>query len=324
MVKVLYPFKITGLGSYLPPRIQTSKELSKLINKSEDWIVNRTGVIERRISEIDVDEMGAIAAKEAIGTKDNPDLIINASGVPKQTIPDTSVFIQKELGFNEIPSFSVHSTCLSFLTAIKVASSFLQIKLYKKILIVSTDRGTRGRNFKEPESAALLGDAAAAVYLESSNNKSGLISFSMNTFPEGTDLTEVRGGGTNLHPQDDITRIDDNLFSMNGPRVYRMARQKVHDLIKQDLRENRLNFDDINLLIPHQASGMAVKAYSKYGGFDSKKVVNIIDKTGNCVAASIPLALVTAFKQDKINDGNILYLIGTGAGLSIGSCLIKF
>ena len=324
MAKVLYPFKITGFGSYLPPKIQTSKELSKLINKSEDWIINRTGVYERRISEFDVDKMGAIAAREAIGIKDKPDLIINASGVPKQTIPDTSVFIQKELGFNKIPSFSVHSTCLSFLTAIKIASSFLKTGLYNKILIVSSDRGSRGRNFNEPESAALLGDAAAAIYLENSNNKSGLINFSMNTFPEGANLTEVRGGGTNLHPQDDITSIDDNLFSMNGPRVYRIARQKVHDLIKQDLRENRLNSDDINLLIPHQASGMAVKAYSKYGGFDSKKVVDIIDKTGNCVAASIPLALVTAFKQNKINDGDIKYLIGTGAGLSIASCLIKY
>ena len=324
MAKVLYPFKITGFGSYLPPKIQTSKELSKLIKKSEDWIVNRTGVFERRVSEIDVDKMGAIAAKEAIGSKRKPDLIINASGVPKQTIPDTSVFIQKELGFDGIPSFSVHSTCLSFLTAIKVASSFLHNKLYKKILIVSTDRGTRGRNFKEPESAALLGDAAAAVYLESSNNKSGLISFSMNTFPDGTDLTEVRGGGTNLHPQDDITKIDDNLFSMKGPRVYRMARQKVQNLIKQDLIFNNLIIDDIDLLIPHQASGMAVKAYSKYGGFDSKKIVDIIDRTGNCVAASIPLALVTAFKENKINNEDILYLIGTGAGLSIGSCLIKF
>ena len=191
-------------------------------------------------------------------------------------------------------------------------------------MIVSTDRGTRGRNFKEPESAALLGDAAAAVYLESSNNKSGLISFSMNTFPDGTDLTEVRGGGTNLHPQDDITKIDDNLFSMKGPRVYRMARQKVQNLIKQDLIFNNLIIDDIDLLIPHQASGMAVKAYSKYGGFDSKKIVDIIDRTGNCVAASIPLALVTAFKKNKINNEDILYLIGTGAGLSIGSCLIKF
>ena len=118
-----YKFKITGFGYYLPPNIETSEELSKKINKSSDWILSRTGVKERRVSDIDVDKMGAIAAREAIGDKNPPDLIINASGVPKQTIPDTSVFIQKELGYSGIPSFSVHSTCLSFITALNVAGS---------------------------------------------------------------------------------------------------------------------------------------------------------------------------------------------------------
>ena len=151
--------------------------------------------------------MGAIAAKEAIGNKEKPDLIINASGVPKQTLPDTSVFIQKELGFNSIPSFSIHSTCLSFIVALNSAAALLQTNLYKKILIVSSDRGTRGRNFDEPESSALLGDAAAAIYLEQSNDKNnGIISYNMNTYPNGASLTEVRGGGTHLHPQDKETK----------------------------------------------------------------------------------------------------------------------
>ena len=323
MSQVKFPFKITGYGSYLPDKIQTSKELSELIGKSEDWIINRTGVIERRISDIDVDKMGSLAAKDAIGDKDIPDLIINASGVPRQTLPDTSVFIQRELGFDGIPSFSVHSTCLSFLTGLNVASSLLQTDLYNNILIVSSDRGTRGRNFNEPESSALLGDAAAAIYLERSDDNSGIISYSMNTFPDGAELTEVRGGGTKLHPQDKEVKDSDNLFSMNGPRVYKMARQKVYDLIKQDLSINNFDINDIDLVIPHQASGMAVKAYSKYGGFDKDKVIDIIDKTGNCVAASIPLALNAARQKNKFKDGDLLYFIGTGAGLSIASCIIK-
>ena len=324
MSKVISGFKITGYGSYLPPNIQTSKELSEFIDKTEDWIINHTGVHERRVSDIDVDQMGAIAAKEAIGNKEKPDLIINASGVPKQTLPDTSVFIQKELGFNSIPSFSIHSTCLSFIVALNSAAALLQTNLYKKILIVSSDRGTRGRNFDEPESCSLLGDAAAAIYLEQSNDKNnGIISYNMNTYPDGASLTEVRGGGTHLHPQDKETKKSDNLFSMNGPQVYRMARKKVYDLIKKDLEKNNLETTDISLVIPHQASGMAVKAYSKYGGFDVNNVVDIIDKTGNCVAASIPLALVLAYKDNRIKQGDLLYLVGTGAGLSIASCIIK-
>jgi 3-oxoacyl-[acyl-carrier-protein] synthase III len=157
--------KITGFGHYLPIKIETSDELSGKINKSSDWIVSRTGVKERRISDIDVDLMGAKAAKIALNGM-VPDLILNASGVAKQVIPDTSVFIQKELGLEGIPSFSIHATCLSFLVAFHTAATFISQGNYKKILIISSDRGSRGRNFNEPESAALLGDAAAAILVE--------------------------------------------------------------------------------------------------------------------------------------------------------------
>ena len=133
MSEVIFPFKITGYGSYLPPKIQTSKELSEFIGKSEEWIISRTGVIERRISDIDVDQMGALAAKNALSnSKINPDLIINASGVGKQVIPDTSVFFQKELGLEGIPSFSIHSTCLSFLVALNTAAAFISNNTYSK------------------------------------------------------------------------------------------------------------------------------------------------------------------------------------------------
>ena len=321
---VKQPFIISGYGMYLPPEIETSKELSLKINKTEDWIISKTGVIERRVSDIDVDVMGAIAAKQAIGDKSKPDLIINASGVPKQTIPDTSIFIQKELGYTGIPSFSIHSTCLSFITAINVASSFISSKMYNRILIISSDRGTRGRNFNEPESASLLGDAAAAVYLENCDDEDkGLIDYTMQTFPEGAHLTEVRGGGTNLHPQDSMIKNSDNLFSMNGPLVYKMARKAVYNMISSDLVNNQLTQRDIDLVVPHQASGMGVKAYSKFGGFEEQKVVDIVSTTGNCVAASVPLALSTAYYDNRIKDNDLIYLVGTGAGLTIASCLLK-
>ena len=145
----------------------------------------------------------------------------------------------------------------------------------------------------------------------------------MQTYPEGSSLTEVRGGGTNLHPQDSATKIDDNLFSMNGPMVYKMARKRVYSMIASDLSSNNLDQSDINLVVPHQASGMAVKAYSKYGGFDSSKVIDIISSTGNCVAASIPLALSMSLTDKLVKKDDLIYLVGTGAGLSIASILLK-
>ena len=146
----------------------------------------------------------------------------------------------------------------------------------------------------------------------------------METWPEGHDLTEVRGGGTNLHPQDKETTNDDNLFSMNGPRIYKMARKKVYDVINNDLKKNNLKPNDIDCLVPHQASLLAIKAYSSYGGFNEENVVNIISKTGNCVAASLPLAFAIACESKKIKRDNLVYLVGTGAGLSIASILLRY
>ena len=319
--------KISGIGYYLPDTIETAAELSKKINKSEEWIISRTGVKERRVSSIDVDEMGALAAKDALkDVEGKPDLILNASGVGKQVIPDTSVFFQKKLGYEGIPSFTIHATCLSFLVALNVAANFIEQNTYKKILIISSDRGTRGRNYNEPESAALLGDAAAAIVVEKSreDEQSKLLDFSMNTWPSGSSLTEVRGGGTNLHPHDESTTFDDNLFSMNGPMIYKMARKTVYEQILKDLRKHNLSPEDIDLLIPHQASGLAIKAYSKFGGFDKSKVVNIISTTGNCVAASIPLALALAYNEKQFKRGDLLYFVGTGAGLSVASLLLRY
>ena len=315
--------KITGSGYYVPPKIQTSDELASKIGKSKDWIISRTGVKERRISDIDVDKMAAIACKNAIGNGTVPDLIINASGVPKQTIPDTSVFIQKELGFSGIPSFSIHSTCLSFLTAFHTASTLIESKQYKKILIVSSDRGSIGRNFSEPESSALLGDASAAIIIEPSNHAK-LIDYKMETYPEGALFTQVKGGGTYRHPDNPQTIDKDHYFTMSGSQVYKMARKKVYSMINKILSKNNLSIQDINLVIPHQASGTAIKAYSKYGGFNEKKVMNIISKYGNCVSASIPLALCIAIKENKIQDGDLVMMIGTGAGLSVASAIFKF
>ena len=315
--------RITGSGYYVPSTIETAEDVSKKINKSKDWIISKTGVLERRISDIDVDMMGALAAKQALKNSSVPDLIINASGVPKQTIPDTSVFIQKELGFKGIPAFSVHSTCLSFLSAFHIASGLIESKQYKKILIVSSDRGSVGRNFDEPESAALLGDAAAAIILEPSND-SVMIDYKMETWSDGAELTQVKGGGTYRHPDNPKTIKRDHYFTMQGPQVYKLARKKVYFMIRKILKENNLNIQNIDFVVPHQASESAVKAYSKFGGFADDCVMNIIPQYGNCVSASIPLALSIAIEQKRIKRGDTVMMIGTGAGLSVASTIIKY
>jgi len=318
--------KVTGVGLYLPPKIETAEDIAPKIRKPVDWIIEKSGVSERRVSEIDVDQMGAMAGKEALGDGGKPDLIINASGVPKQTIPDTSTFYQRELGFEGVPSFSVHCTCLSFITALNTAGSLIHSGTYNRILIISSDRGTRGRNFDEPESASLLGDGAAAVVMEQSleNESSELIYFDMKTFPSCANLTEVRGGGTNKHPQDKGTTIADNLFTMDGPAVYKIARKEVYLMMLKTMKATGLKRENVDWVIPHQASGKAVDSYISTGGFAKEKVVSIISKFGNCVAASVPMAFATAVQDGRIKRGDLLLFIGTGAGLSAACALFKY
>ena len=322
----MFNIKISGAGIYLPSRVETSEELVTKINKPVDWIHQKAGVFERRVSDIDVDKMGAIAGREALNNGPPPDLVINASGVPKQTIPDTSTFFQKELGFDGVPSFSIHCTCLSFIAALHTASSLIQSKSYKRILIISSDRGTVGRNFKEPESASLLGDGAAAVLVEPSDikDRSQFLYHTMKTWPSGTELTEVRGGGTRKHPLDPNTSRNDNLFSMDGPAVYKIARKEVYRMLLKTLKETGLKRQSIDWVVPHQASKKAVEAYSTVGGFERGKVLETVSRFGNCVAASVPMTLVMAIKNDQIKRNDLVMLIGTGAGLSAACSIFRY
>ncbi|MDP7113020.1 MAG: 3-oxoacyl-[acyl-carrier-protein] synthase III C-terminal domain-containing protein [Myxococcota bacterium] len=317
--------KIVATGRYLPPRIETSAELAPRLGIDAAWIDAYAGVEERRVSDLGMAEMGARAAEAALGDGPPPDLILNASGVPQQVIPDSSVYIQEALGMAGTPSYSIHATCLSFLVALHSATGLIAGGTYRRILIVSSELGTFGRNFEEPESAVLFGDGAAAAIVEPTpdGEASELLTFEMGTWPAGAHLTEVRGGGTRLHPNDPKTTPADNLFSMDGPGVYKMARRRVPVILKKVLRATGLTQDDINLVVPHQASGPGVEAVAHYG-FPEERIVNIVRTQGNCVAASMPLALAAAHEEGRIARGDHLLLAGTGAGLSVAAAIIRW
>jgi 3-oxoacyl-[acyl-carrier-protein] synthase-3 len=324
--QIAQKIKIVSTGVYLPPKIQSSADLAPKIHRSEKWIRSRTGIIERRIAEEPMDVIAARAARIALEKGGRPDCIINASTTPLQLIPDSSVFIQKELGMSGIPCWSIHATCLSFVVALVNGSSFIHAHIYRRILIVSAETGTPWRNLNEPESAALFGDGAGAAVLEATpeSEPSSLIDWEMHTWPEGAPYTELRGGGTR-HPPDnpDKTKPEDNLFHMEGSTVYRMARKQVYITLSALLKRNHIKPADIDWFIPHQASGPALEAASIYG-FKKEKVVNIIAKHGNCIAASIPMALATANEQGLLKRGDLLLVGGTGAGLSVAFILMRW
>jgi 3-oxoacyl-[acyl-carrier-protein] synthase-3 len=321
-----YRVKIASTGVYLPPRVQTAGELASLIGKSEQWILERTGVRERRIAEAPMDVMAAQAARQALGEGPPPDCIINASTTPLQLIPDSAVFVERELGLQGIPCWSIHATCLSFLVGLINAASLIAGGVYKRILIVSAETGTPWRDLSEPESASLFGDAAAAAVVEQTppGEDCALLDWEMNTWPDGAELTEYRGAGTRHPPSDpDKTRREDNYFHMDGPAVFRMARRRVAITLSRLLKRNNIRPADIDWVIPHQTSERGVQVAMEYG-FEIEKVVNIVREFGNCIAASIPMALAIAHHDGRLKRGQTVLLGGTGAGLSAAFMLLSW
>lgn len=317
--------RITSTGLYVPPRVETALELSTRIGKSPEWIATRTGVLRRHVSEISMAQQGAEAAREALGNGEPPDLMINASLTPIQLIPDSSIFIMKELGFEGIPSFSIHATCLSFVVALQTAATLIQTGQYRRILVVSSEQGSVCRDFEQPESATLIGDGAAAVIVEptEAGSTAGILGFAMKTWPAGAAFTELRGCGTRCHPNDPATVRRDNLFQMNGPRIYKMALQNVPIAIVPLFERFNVTTKDIDVVVPHQASLYGVLAYERMG-FVREQLFNIVAEYGNCIAASIPMALTIALREGRIKPGNLVLLVGTGAGLSVAGALIRW
>ncbi len=318
--------KIVSTGIYIPSKVQTTAELSRLIGRSEDWIISRTGVVNRHIAEEPMDVMGAKAARAALHNGPPPDCIINASTTPLQLIPDSSVFIQKELGYDGIPSWSVQATCLSFVVALNSAAALIQAGVYKRILIVSAEAGTPWRDLNEPESAALFGDGAAAAVVEPTpeGEESCLCDWVMTTWPQGADSTEFRGAGTRRPPFiSDMTKPEDYLFHMKGPKIFRFTVPRVKEALGMVFKRNNLEIKDIDRLILHQASGRAIDAYIDYG-FKREKVDKILDEYGNCISASIPMTLAIADRDGCLKRGDKVLIGGTGAGLSVAFALLRW
>ncbi|MCP4805013.1 MAG: ketoacyl-ACP synthase III [Proteobacteria bacterium] len=317
----MLPTRIERTHLELPAQVQTAEQLSPLVGKSANWIVSRSGVAERRLWDGPVEQLGANAVR-GLGLDEPPDVLINCSLTPRQLIPDTGAFVAKELGWAGLPVYSIHSTCLSFMVGLQHASALIAAGLHERIVLVAAERGSICRDFTAPESAVLIGDGAAAA-LVTRGEGSGLRDFRMRTYPEFAHLAQLEGCGVHRHPNDPETGHSHNLFQMSGPRLYRHGVKRMTQMLNEILGENGLDKGDVSLVVPHQASGPGVEAVRRYG-FSSEQVVDVVGKYGNCIAASIPMALAHADAEGRIQRGDTVLLMGTGAGLSVATALLTW
>ncbi len=325
--------RIAGLGCCLPVHRVLNADLEAQLNLSSGWIERVTGIQERRYVTTETTVgMGANAARQAIENAGinltDIDCIISASAAPQQAVPCTAAFLQRELGLaaSGCPCFDVDATCLSFLFALHTAAHLVSGGAYKRVLIVSSEISMYSRNPHEPESMVLFGDAAAAAVLTpaEAGEPSCLWHAAFQTDSRGAELTQVLGGGSLHHPNDPATTPAHNLFSMCGPQVFRMSARALPPFFNAFFA--RLPFDkaDIHAVVPHQASSYGLRLLWERLGFAKEQIVINLPIRGNCVAASIPLALAEAVQSGRLQRGHHLLLAGTGAGLSIGAMALTY
>lgn len=329
-----YPLKITGLGRYLPDRVVTNDELEELCGLDEGRIAaSNAGVHRRRWAEDETTRsMGAEAARRAVDDAgidwDDVDLLVNASAVPAQVMPDAAPLIQRELGLGEsgMNCLSVRSNCLGFLAGLDVVGSFLVADRCETAVIINSELASKGLNFDQPESAILFGDAATAVVVRRScdGEDARIERVHFETYGVGADLTEVRGGGTRNHPNEEATSREDNLFSMQGGKVFEVAMRYLPGFLQAfdpDLLTSKI--EEIDRVVPHQASKAGLQAFSALG-VSMNDIAMTIEKYGNCVSASLPLTLCEEVEEGRIERGDRLLLIGSGAGISFGAMTVIF
>ncbi len=327
------PLEIIGVGRYLPDRVVTSAEIAGRVGIEESWILRNQGVRERRwVTHETASIMAAAAAREALEDAElepeDLDLILNASGTQEQAIPDGAALIQRELGLGDsgVSCFSVHATCLSFLVGFDLASHLLGSGQHRHVLVVSSDISSCALDFSEPEACTLFGDMAAAAVLRLPvpDSPSLIHASRLETFGIGADLTAIPGGGTSRHPNDPATRPEDNLFHMQGRKVARLSIRHGGDFLERLRPGLSKGLGDIDLVIPHQASRLALRLMARHFGFGEENLVSTIETHGNCVAASIPGALYEAIRSGRLSRGDKALLLGTGAGLSIGGVIFTY
>lgn len=314
---------IVSTGGYLPDRIVTNKELAQQVETSDDWILTRVGIQERRFAALDEmsSDLGAKACEDALRNAqmaaDDIDMIIVATTTSDNTFPSTATIIQEKIGATKAFSFDVQAVCSGFLYALSVADSMIKSGQIKTALVVGTETMSRIVDPQDRGTAVIFGDGAGAVILTASTEKDDRGILSTHLFSDGSfkDLLYVNGGpGSGQF----------GYMYMAGREIFKLAVEKLGAAINEALTHNKLSKEDIDWFIPHQANMRIIKSLAEKFDLPEEKVVATIDTHGNTSAASIPLALHVAVMDGRVKRGDLLVFEAMGGGLTWGSALVRW
>jgi 3-oxoacyl-[acyl-carrier-protein] synthase-3 len=321
---------ITGVGSYVPAKILTNADLEKMVETSDEWIITRTGIKQRRLAAKDefTSDMAAHAAQRAMKkagvTADQIDLIIVATITPDMPFPATACIVQQKIGARRAAAFDLEAACSGFIYGLEVGQQFIMSRTYDTVLVIGAEKLSSIVDWKDRNTCVLFGDGAGAAILQSRPNSHGLLTAVMGADGSKGSLLHMPGGGSRCPASADSVAAKLHYLRMDGRETFKNAVQAMYHAAQEALRRCELDISKIKCVIPHQANRRVIDAVGKRLGATSEQLFINLDRYGNTSAASVAIALDEAVSSGQIQRGDLILMMVFGAGLTWGAAVIEW
>lgn len=322
--------RIVGLGRAVPERVLRNTDLESLVDTSDEWIVTRTGIQERRIARDDeaTSDLAFKAAQEALQAAsvapEDLDLILVGTATPDMIFPATACILQDRLGAKAAGAADVSAACSSFVYALALAHAQVVAGLAERVLVVGADTLSKIVNWQDRATCVLFGDAAGAAVVVPSDGRYGMLSFRLGADGSGGDLITLRAGGSRFPASHETVAQGLHFIEMNGREVFKFAVRTIPSAIKEVCEQAGLSVEDVDLFIPHQANIRIIQAAAERLGQPMEKFFVNVDRYGNTSAASVPVALYEAVAAGRLGTGDLAVLVAFGGGLTWAACALRW
>jgi 3-oxoacyl-[acyl-carrier-protein] synthase-3 len=322
--------KISALGTYLPPRVLTNADLEKMVDTTDEWIMERVGIRERHLADkgVGTSDLAVAAVKNLLESHpldlQEVDLIIVGTVTPDMMYPSTACLVQHKLGIKNTWGFDVSAGCSGFLYALNIGVKFVESGQYRKVLVIGSDVNSSMTDYTDRAVCIIFGDGAGAVLLEPAEDGEGVLDHVAQVEGMGGQYLYMPGGGS-LNPATHAT-VDQKMhyIHQDGKNVFKYAVKKMAEMTERILAKNQLTGQDVDCFIAHQANRRIITATADRLGMPAEKVVINIDRYGNTTAGTIPIAMKTAVEEGKLEKGDLLLLASVGAGFTSGATLLRW
>jgi 3-oxoacyl-[acyl-carrier-protein] synthase-3 len=321
---------IASVGSYVPKRVLTNAELEKMVDTSDDWIVSRTGIKERRIAapgEYTSDmatRAALLAMQRAHVTADQIDLIIVATVTPDLVFPSTACLVQEKIGAHRAAAFDIEAACSGFIFGLEIAQQFIMTRTYNTVLVIGAEKLSSIIDWQDRNTCVLFGDGAGAAILQNRPNTHGLLTTVMGADGRKADLLSMPGGGSRCPATAESVAARLHYLRMEGKETFKNAVNAMTTAGKEALRRCQIDISQIKCVIPHQANRRIIDAVGERLGAKPEQIFVTLHKYGNTSAASVAIALDEAVQSGRFHRGDLILLVVFGAGLTWGAAVIEW